>query len=73
MRHTDRPGRYGGEEFLMLLTATPDDAAAQVAANGESIEQLLTRTDCALYAAKRAGRNCIRAAPVPSTGATLSA
>jgi len=93
MRHTDRLGRYGGEEFLMLLTATADDAAALVAAErvrrgvaqhdwaavapglaitvstgigvcrgGESTEQLLTRVDAALYAAKRDGRNCVRAA-----------
>jgi diguanylate cyclase (GGDEF)-like protein len=93
MRHTDRLGRYGGEEFLMLLTATADDAAALVAAErvrlgvaqhdwaavapgleitvsagigvcrgGESIEQLLTRADSALYVAKRDGRNCVRAA-----------
>jgi diguanylate cyclase len=93
MRHTDRLGRYGGEEFLMLLTATADDTGALIAAErvrrgvaqhewaavapglavtvsagigvcrgGESIEQLLTRADSALYAAKRAGRNCVRAA-----------
>jgi diguanylate cyclase len=93
MRHTDRLGRYGGEEFLMLLTATADDTGALIAAervrrgvaqhewaavapglavtvsagigvcrSGESIEQLLTRADSALYAAKRAGRNCVRAA-----------
>jgi len=32
MRTTDRLGRYGGEEFLMLLTATNDETAARVAA-----------------------------------------
>jgi len=48
-------------------------AGVAVCRSGESIEQLLTRTDGALYAAKRAGRNCVRAAPVPFTGVTLSA
>jgi diguanylate cyclase len=33
MRTTDRLGRYGGEEFLMLLTATADEAHARAAAD----------------------------------------
>jgi diguanylate cyclase (GGDEF)-like protein len=91
MRDTDRLGRYGGEEFLAVLTATEDASSAHLAAErvrdgvarhdwgrvaadlqvtvslgvavcqpDESIEQLLARADAALYAAKRAGRDCVR-------------
>ncbi len=43
MRTTDRLGRYGGEEFLMLLTATSDEAAAQTAA--ERVREGMTLQD----------------------------
>jgi diguanylate cyclase (GGDEF)-like protein len=30
IRHIDKFGRYGGEEFLLVLPDTPDDAAARI-------------------------------------------
>lgn len=92
IRATDRLGRFGGEEFLLLMPATGSEEAAVAAAErvreavlnvawattaggldvtvsagvgiaraGEPVEALLGRTDAALYAAKHAGRNCVRA------------
>jgi diguanylate cyclase (GGDEF)-like protein len=88
MRDSDFAGRYGGEEFLILLPDTNRDGALvsatrllnavadlQIASQDVKItaslgvalmpddagssEELFRRADRALYAAKRAGRNCI--------------
>jgi len=87
LRDSDAFGRYGGEEFMLILGGTPP-AAAQAAVDrlrnkvaardwsefapdlsvtvsaglagyrpGETLSQLLSRADGALYEAKRAGRN----------------
>jgi diguanylate cyclase len=87
LRDSDAFGRYGGEEFMLILGGTPP-AAAQAAVDrmrnkvaardwsefapdlrvtvsagvagyrpGETVSQLLSRADDALYEAKRAGRN----------------
>lgn len=93
LRQSDVIGRYGGEEFIVILSSA-DSAAAQAIADrirmriaelridgfGEPIrltcsigiaasdahgvwgEALVARADAAVYAAKRAGRNQVRAA-----------
>jgi diguanylate cyclase (GGDEF)-like protein len=86
MREIDVFGRYGGEEFVMLLVETDTHGAVSVAErirqkvsrirlaalgdrhvsvsigiaslhSGETLGELLTRADVALYAAKEAGRD----------------
>ena len=91
LRSADVIGRYGGEEFVILLPMTTTQDAlplaerirAGVAAirvltekrdasvtlsigiaetkhtSGESLDSILIRADKAMYAAKKAGRNCI--------------
>ena len=95
IRTTDLLARYGGDEFVLLISDitlrdaeqrmaalikavsqtafTFDDAQPDARINvtatcglaefdpGETVEDLTNRADQALYDAKRAGRNCVRA------------
>jgi len=89
LREFDLVGRYGGEEFVILLENTSPHTAHQIAERirqhigsqpvhaashqveitisqgigmwleGDDHQSLLRRADQAMYAAKKAGRNCI--------------
>jgi diguanylate cyclase len=102
IRETDMAGRYGGEEFLLVL---PDTALAGAEfvlnrlisklehaplavdgeqlhlrfsaglaqwCEGESAEQLVGRSDAALYLAKKAGRGRVEVAPGPENAPTTA-
>ncbi|HTC70908.1 MAG TPA: GGDEF domain-containing protein [Acidothermaceae bacterium] len=95
LRPRDFVGRFGGEEFVILLAGSDLDQARQTAErvraqvaevsvadasdrervsvtvsvgvaafrdSGHSVHELLDAADAALYAAKHAGRNCVRVA-----------
>jgi len=94
LRTPDVIGRYGGEEFVVLLPQTVIDAAVGIAnriraciaesnatgvppytvsigaaclnINNPDLLSLLDAADKAMYAAKRAGKNCVIAAPMQS-------
>ena len=96
VRDFDMVGRYGGEEFLIILENAPLATAEAIAERmrrhveespihvkgteihltvslglaaakkTDSVESLLRGADSALYAAKAAGRNCIRVAEADS-------
>jgi two-component system, cell cycle response regulator len=97
-RSYDMVGRYGGEEFLVVLNrcdpasavaraenlrvgiagkliSTPSKATRVTISVGlalsvdfpqSDVDEVIHQADWALYAAKRAGRNCVRLAPLAS-------
>lgn len=96
MRETDLPGRWGGEEFLVILPETGEQEAARISERlragvaahaftmgggmsltcsigiatfpGDASDRagLVTSADAAMYAAKKLGRNQVRAASDPA-------
>jgi diguanylate cyclase (GGDEF)-like protein len=103
LRETDVMGRYGGDEFMVLLPETPKHNAESLAADirelisasplqlegneklsltaslgmasfprdARTADALISEADCAMYSAKRAGRNQVCFSR-PRTSARLS-
>ncbi len=55
------------------LAVTVSIGCAAITGHDRDVEELIERADRALYAAKAAGRNCIRLAPVPQSRNTRAA
>jgi len=96
LRENDLFGRWGGEEFVVLMPHTRIEEAMEAAQRlrravaalvfevegatfqitisigaaqlqaKEDADGVVARADAALYAAKHAGRNCVRPAPAPA-------
>ena len=86
LREVDEHGAHELAERIRMIVAesvTPFDGreiavtisigCAAITAHDRDVEELIERADRALYAAKSAGRNCIRLAPAPAPRQTRAA
>lgn len=60
---------FDGKDIAITISI----GCAAITAHDRDIEELIERADRALYAAKAAGRNCIRLAPAPAARETQAA
>lgn len=60
---------FDGKEIAITISI----GCSSITAHDRDIEELIERADRALYAAKAAGRNCIRLAPAPAARQTEAA
>ncbi len=86
LREVDEHGAHELAERIRLIIAdarTPFDGkeiaitisigCAAITGHDRDIEELIERADRALYAAKAAGRNCVRLSPAPVARKTRAA